>query len=142
MTKPQVRLVSAVFNGEQDERQTDGKAWRHFAWTVTLGCDGRTLVTPWRAGIGHADKRTGKPTQPKAEEVLGSLIMDSTAGSNSFADFCDEMGMDTDSRRALETYLACQKIAADLRKLLGVDPVALIYERDAEEVASDLCAAV
>ena len=142
MNKPQVRLVSAVCHGEASEPASfaDGKPWKHDAWTVTLGCDGRTLTTPWKAGTGHRSKGTRKPIAPKAEDVLASLIMDSESGNATFSEFCGNMGMDTDSRKALETYLACQKTGEDLRRLLGVNPAALIYERDAEQVAADLCA--
>lgn len=140
MSKPQVRLVSAVCHGEAREPQADGTEWVHDAWTVTLRCESRTLVTPWKAGIGHRSKRTGAPISPKAEDVLGALLSDASLGTESFADFCGNMGLDTDSRKALETYLACQKTGEDLRRLLGVNPSALVRERDAEEVAADLCA--
>jgi hypothetical protein len=37
------------------------------------------------------------------------FVSDAMAGSNSFKDFCSEMGYDTDSRRAYKTFKACEK---------------------------------
>jgi hypothetical protein len=61
-----------------------------------------------------------KATPPKLDDVLYSLVMDSSACEESFDDWCANYGYDTDSRKALESYLACQESAAKLRKA-GVD---------------------
>lgn len=55
---------------------------------------------------------------PKLEQVLNSLLSDARAGEMPFDDFCCDFGYDTDSRKALETYLACQKINSDLQSVM------------------------
>ena len=62
-----------------------------------------------------------KATPPEVANVLYCLLCDAFCGQDTFEDFCDNFGYDTDSRKALELYLACQKIEKDLRKLLGND---------------------
>ena len=52
--------------------------------------------------------------------VLHSLCMDASACEESYDDWCDSLGYDSDSRQALETYLQCQNNASKLRKA-GVD---------------------
>lgn len=64
--------------------------------------------------------RMSKATPPKLDDVLHSLGMDAEACEQSFEEWCSNMGGDTDSRKALETYLACQGAAAKLRKA-GID---------------------
>lgn len=56
---------------------------------------------------------------PKIEQVLHSLILDASCGNDTFEDFCANCGYDTDSRKALDAYMACQKIGSDLRRVLG-----------------------
>lgn len=58
-----------------------------------------------------------KPVKPTLDGLLSSLAMDSTAESQSFEDWCSDYGSDTDSRKAFETYTACQKSGKFLRGL-------------------------
>ena len=48
----------------------------------------------------------------------------------SFEDWCANFGYDTDSRKALDTYLACQKQAEDFRRLCGADSAMLDEARE------------
>lgn len=102
--------------------------WRQTAyeWRVTLRYQGRTMVVPYFMGSGHATKpknswMTPKPIAPDAPTVLSSLMLDASAADTTFADWCSEYGYDTDSRGALDTFLTCQQIGAELRRLLGAD---------------------
>lgn len=54
---------------------------------------------------------------PASAGVIWSLLLDSSAANNSFDEWCDDYGYDTDSRKALETYLACQQNGTKLRKV-------------------------
>lgn len=56
---------------------------------------------------------------PSLETVLESLSLDASCADQTFHDWCADMGYDTDSRKALDTYMVCQQIATDLRALLG-----------------------
>ena len=57
-----------------------------------------------------------KAKPPTVDSVLFCFVMDSNACEMSFNDWCSDYGYDTDSRKALETYLACQENTAKLRK--------------------------
>lgn len=59
-----------------------------------------------------------QPIPPMPAEVIGCMISDARcADGNTFEDFCSEFGYDTDSRKALEIYLACQDVVHALRRL-------------------------
>ena len=79
-------------------------------WRITLLADGKTEEFVYHTGMGH--KGAPAPT-----DVVACLADDARFGGELFADFCDNLGFDADSRRALDTYLACQRIAIQLRRL-------------------------
>lgn len=54
--------------------------------------------------------------KPGLEDVLYSLVMDSSACDESFDDWCAGLGYDEDSREALKIYLQCQENSVKLRK--------------------------
>ena len=140
----QVRMKSCVHLGERTE-DTDGKPWIHDAYSVELICDGRTIVVPWRQGVGFRKKSPinpykGTPVPPKVEAVLSSLLSDARAGSLTFEDFCGEFGYDTDSREAMATYLECQEMATKVRRLLGRPLPEYPEFEDDEKAAEALCA--
>ena len=64
-----------------------------------------------------AARKYTKATPPELGDVLSSLLMDSSACHDSFEGWCSDFGYDTDSRKALETYLACQESGAKLRAI-------------------------
>ena len=55
--------------------------------------------------------------QPPIAGVLYSLILDGSACHESFASWCDNFGLDTDSRKALKIYEQCQEGFDKLRKV-------------------------
>lgn len=55
---------------------------------------------------------------PTSAELIYSLLMDSFTAQDTFEGFCDCCGYDTDSRKALDMYLACQESGNKLRKVL------------------------
>ena len=74
----------------------------------------QTTMANFVKGAGHYG------TEPTVEEVLDCLAMDSQGVSgNSFEDWCDEYGYDTDSRKAHRTYRICDRQAEKLKALLG-----------------------
>jgi hypothetical protein len=58
-----------------------------------------------------------KPTPPSVKDVLYSLTMDSSAADTNFSDWCDGLGYDDDSMKAMEIYKECVKAAGFLRGL-------------------------
>lgn len=55
---------------------------------------------------------------PLISEIVYCVIMDDSGGE-SFKDWCDNFGYDTDSRKALKTYLECQENHDRMRDALG-----------------------
>jgi len=59
--------------------------------------------------------------EPTIEEVLGRLASNARTIENcpTFEQWCSELGMDNDSRRAERTYETCKRQAALLKEFLG-----------------------
>lgn len=89
------------------------KSWPHFKWNIDINGE----QFEYKTGIGHV--KNNKPTIPEIDHVLACLFSDAQCGQSTFPDFCADFGYDTDSRKALETYLACQQSCVKLRKALG-----------------------
>jgi hypothetical protein len=115
---------------------------RESRWMVQLTRNGVTVETEYHMGCGHRVMGQGRwakrvpsaafakltndlvnalkqsrPTRPTLSDVLWSLSMDGEAGNELFENWCDNFGYDTDSRKALATYEACQQSGIKLRKL-------------------------
>lgn len=120
----------AIHAGEQ----VNSEGWKHDAWAVTLG----SWHTDYKTGLGWRIPRKyylWKRSDPHARncycltcrklptisaaDVLHSLFLDSQAGSQSFEEWCSDFGYDTDSRKALDTYLKCGEIAKELRRIFS-----------------------
>lgn len=86
--------------------------WRDTAdsWLITINNQAFEYYT----GVGH--RKQDKPVTPELSAVLSCLVLDAAAASESFEDWCSELGYDSDSRKALETYLECQNTALEMRK--------------------------
>lgn len=83
---------------------------RHYR--VRLRYKGRQMTVPFSCGpaIEH---------EPSAEDVLECLLSDSSGADEAFEDWCDDLGYDSDSRRAERTYKLIQAQAIKTRNLLG-----------------------
>lgn len=130
--------ISATFVAKIEDKE-----WPHFEWRVTLIRDGKKYVLPYKMGLGHVQTPCGKPigirlrfsgcpcthvrcqgvekpTPPDLYSVFCSLKADSTEG-RTFNEWCADYGEDTDSRKAMATYLACQESETESRRLFGAD---------------------
>lgn len=97
------------------------KEWPHFLYNVTITHKNGFFTLPYKCGLGHVIKcRRGilpdKPKAPTNKDVVYSLLMDSSAADENFADWCDNYGYDSDSIKALGIYNECCKTAVNLRK--------------------------
>ena len=121
---------SSIYNGLLE----DDNGWEHYAFTVLI--NGQSF--PYKKGTGHswrsntdryfggtrkaASKKLNVPEEyiikdstntfiakPLECEVIYSLLMDAFVCGDSFNGFCDALGYDTDSRKALDSYLQCQE---------------------------------
>ena len=68
------------------------------------------------------------PQTPPIAGLLYSLILDGSACSESFESWCMGLGYDSDSRKALATYEACQQGFDKLRKVFAPAQIAHIQE--------------
>lgn len=80
-------------------------------WECTLSNDRSTMVIPFRM---HGDRGA-----PDIETVLDCLRSDVSGADQSFEDWCSDLGMDTDSRKALQSYEACRQERTEIEHLVG-----------------------
>lgn len=122
--------------------------WDCDSWKVTFSVSGKASESfDFYTGTGHRRRATKMPASvsrnprsmasviwkekhpefpvtPCAASVLYSVIMDSTATEQSFADWCSEFGYDTDSRKAMDLYLLCQANSDKLHRVFNPQQVA------------------
>jgi hypothetical protein len=109
------------------ERNTND--WAHDSFLVSInGFD-----FSYSTGLGHRteERRLRLVHAPIIDDVLYSLVTDASCALETFGDFCENLGYDEDSRKALDIYLECQKTANKMHRLL---PLSL---DDAQELFSD-----
>lgn len=70
-----------------------------------------------------SDNKEGFVIKPTEAELIYSLISDSSADDMSFNDWCGDYGYDTDSRKALDIYLACQANTQKLYNALSRETI-------------------
>ena len=97
----------------RDPLKAESDNWQETAhhWLVTIG--GQTF--DYYTGGAHVTEK-GTPKKPSLDDVLHALVSDATACDESFEDWCDNYGYNSDSRKALAIYLQCQENAKKLRK--------------------------
>lgn len=113
--------------------------WAHFEWSVELTRGDVRYRVPFKQGIGNIkpmpktfrrDRSDSVRANlwlhevkarivPSAASVVSTLIASSSGSDQTFHDWCGDFGYSEDSRKALETYLACQVELTQLRRLLG-----------------------
>ncbi len=64
-------------------------------------------------------KEKGKIVGPDVADVLRCLLDSTRACMTTFDEWCSDYGSNNDSLQALNTYLACQREGAKIRKVLG-----------------------
>lgn len=105
------------------DKQTDWQK-QSTGWSCTLRYQGRQYTFDFWQGSAISG-------EPKAEGTLNCLLSDAQAGEQTFDEFCGEFGYDNDSRKAEQTWKACKKATAGMKRLLGADYETFLYaERD------------
>jgi hypothetical protein len=104
------------------EPMGDDDKWEHNSWEIVLSFEGRTMTMKFHTGLAF----TGPP---EIGAVLSSLALDASSMSDgeTFEQWADNFGYDTDSRKAEHTYQACKEQAVKLRELLGDYLETIIY---------------
>lgn len=102
-----------------------GEGMRH--WRCTIRNGRRSMTVAFSQGSGHT-------TDPTLADVLDCLASDAstvTSALRGFEEWANELGYDTDSRKAYAVYEACQAQAAQLERLLGADAFeSLLYKTE------------
>lgn len=94
--------------------RTNKDDWECYHYEVQLRnyITGNTHTLDYYMGLGHTVKHLGQPEQTSVPPlpfcVLNSIYLEDTRGEG-FEDWCNEYGYNTDSRKALATYLQCQE---------------------------------
>lgn len=60
---------------------------------------------------------------PTTASVLYSLLLDAEIGQYTFPELCQDLGYDEDSRKALDTYLACQTVSKQLNSIFNCSEI-------------------
>lgn len=117
---------SSSYHGEVEKWDT---IMDHHLVTLKNTETGKSFSIDYYCGVGHrmdnsksykVGSTNGIPTvyyvlPPNPLGVLGCIRSDDTRGE-SFEDWCWNFGYDTDSRKALDTYLQCQKNSDGFRR--------------------------
>ena len=144
-----IALVGATMRDSGEGKKCECDHWR-----VTIGTGKAQFITDYFTGIGHRkplksapqkpqihipgrlkslaldewEKTYLRPFRPKNASVLHSLVMDAEADGMSFPDWCANYGYSDDSFKAHNIYMACCKIAKDLRQVFTRAEVEKIRE--------------
>lgn len=95
-------------------------------WTVVLRYGKKRLTVPFFMGVGHNGK------EPDVYDVLSCLVSDaySVENSRSFEEWASELGYNPDSRKAEKIFKACERTRAMLKKFLGEQYEAFLWETE------------
>lgn len=87
---------------------------RFTEWKIELAYKGKQLECFYYTGISLTE-------EPDVKSTLEALFADAATVevADNFADWCDDLGYDSDSITALDTYSDCVRYATALRDLLG-----------------------
>lgn len=113
-------FAGSIYGFPFDEENEPYKAMHNKFRITVYGKDGRKFKTfMWYDSASSYD--VGKETISDRElstDILQHILKDCLDGLEfSFSDFCEELGWDTDSRRAERSYKACRR---DGEKLLAL----------------------
>jgi hypothetical protein len=93
--------------------------WACRQWRVTLKRDRRKMTFDYFTGMSLGD--------PEISDVVGSIILDSSASNYSFEEWAEEYSYNPDSRKAKEIYNACNEQADKFSKLINDDEIFDLY---------------
>lgn len=86
--------------------------WAAQEWRVSLRCEGRRMTLRYYGG--------GSASDPSIGDVVETLAMDAYSIGETFESWCQDLGYDTDSRKAHATYRAVVRISRRFNRLRGL----------------------
>ena len=91
---------------------------RTYSLTITNARGDVWNNVAYEVGSGLTYDKRGRTVHPTVADVLNSLTLDASCVEYlSFGDWCDEFGYDTDSRKALEMFIACGETASNISRM-------------------------
>lgn len=93
-----------------DDLSEWGAGAHHWKFTITRGKQEHT---------GYYSQGSAHTVIPTLTDVLSCLLSDAQYGEYDFDEFCDDLGYDTDSRRAERIHRACIHVAAGMSRLFS-----------------------
>ena len=106
--------MGVAVNSRQVDSRPGADQWDRHAthWRVTIKRGGESFTTHYSMGSALRG-------DPELQDVVHCLLTDAEYGGESFADWCDNMGDNPDSRRAYSAWEACKRTAASLARLFS-----------------------
>ncbi len=83
----------------------------------------KELKALWNVQFMPSNNELVQPVPPTQASVLHCLLLDTRLGDDTFNEFCDTLGYDLDSRKAMDSYLACQETGVKLSKVFSADQI-------------------
>ena len=111
--------ITATFKGDKKADWSDMDNWNNHTVTVYNTETKKRISFDFWASIAMPRIKT----TIDALEAFQCFIWDALAGEldRDFEEFCSDMGYDTDSRRAEQTWKACQEAYRKLDKVSDID---------------------
>lgn len=124
--------IIATPGGNREPHGWGPKTPEPFSYGVVLTHrhSGRTYACDFFMGAGHVYPKDhhpgslrGQPKPPAAADVISCLLIDLSTVDNcdSFEEFCDELGYDSDSREAERIWRKLEHEAPKIRAFFGDD---------------------
>lgn len=111
----------------QNPNMIEDKKWPATHYRCEISCGTRRMTTYFSMGMAHTKA-------PDVESVLDCLASDASSVSHdeTFEQWADNLGYDTDSRKAEKIYKACVKTARQLRRLMKTENLycELLYQTE------------
>lgn len=100
--------------GISSDNKWDAQA-KHYQVTMAIGDNPLTYTFEYSHGSGWGD---GNPDYfARASDIVMGIISDASAGIQGFEDFCDNCGMDSDSRKATRVWEASKAVTRFFNKV-------------------------
>lgn len=115
--------IKATYKGDKKASWSDNNFNNHMVKVVNTE-NGNRLTFEFWASIASIELKT----EYDIINAFYSFVSDAVAGSETFDNFCSELGYSTDSREAEKTWKKCQKQLIKLRKIFDGDIYNLLNE--------------
>jgi len=113
-----IALHQVKFSAEWISRRSDGSEWMPGSshWSCKFRCGRKSMTVEFSQGPAIS----GEPT---CEDVLDCIASDvgGIKSARTFEEWASDLGFDADSRKAEQTYKACELQGEKLDLLLGIE---------------------